>query len=337
MENILEKIIQTKRQEESDKLNAILAVESLFEDLLERERDILRRRFGLHGEDEETLEKIGRLHSLTRERVRQIEAASLRKIKKLSKLEEYVGTIREAVAKLLSQHGGLMERKYMLDVLTSFCIDLGLESDAEREVYRRHFDFVISKLLDEDIDQVKNSDNFHSYFKLKGHDLSHLEELATELEEKINNLGDTMKADELLALVSKLESYSKHQEKMISGDLDMKDIFSSELYPEKSDLINNNKAVYSLLHGSKNVDRNKFGFWGLAHWPEIKPKKISDKIYLILKTADEPLHFTEIAKRINETGFDHKKANPGSIHNELILDGRYELVGRGVYALKTSK
>ena len=45
------------------------------------------------------------------------------------------------------------------------------------------------------------------------------------------------------------------------------------------------------------------------------------------------MHFTEIAKKINETGFDHKKANPATIHNELILDKKYILVGRGIYAL----
>jgi RNA polymerase primary sigma factor len=44
---------------------------------------VLRRRFGLEGEPAETLEAIGRRLGLTRERVRQIEAAGLRKLRAL--------------------------------------------------------------------------------------------------------------------------------------------------------------------------------------------------------------------------------------------------------------
>jgi hypothetical protein len=41
-----------------------------------------------------------------------------------------------------------------------------------------------------------------------------------------------------------------------------------------------------------------------------------------------------IAKKINETSFDHKIANPATVHNELILDPKYVLIGRGIYGLK---
>ena len=46
-----------------------------------RERDVVRRRFGLEGTREQTLEEIGRSYSLTRERIRQIEIAALRKLR----------------------------------------------------------------------------------------------------------------------------------------------------------------------------------------------------------------------------------------------------------------
>ena len=81
MENLLENIVLERRTEELNKLNAIQIVNSIFSDLMERERDILTRRFGLDGDKNETLEKIGQLHKLTRERVRQIEAKALRKLR----------------------------------------------------------------------------------------------------------------------------------------------------------------------------------------------------------------------------------------------------------------
>ena len=56
---------------------------SALDDLAENERTVLRRRFGLAGDEPETLEAIGHRMRLTRERVRQIERAGLRKLRAL--------------------------------------------------------------------------------------------------------------------------------------------------------------------------------------------------------------------------------------------------------------
>jgi RNA polymerase primary sigma factor len=53
------------------------------DDLAENERTVLRRRFGLMGGDPETLDAIGKGLGYTRERVRQIETAGLRKLRAL--------------------------------------------------------------------------------------------------------------------------------------------------------------------------------------------------------------------------------------------------------------
>jgi len=56
---------------------------SVLDDLAANERTVLRRRFGLEGGTPETLEAIGKSLGLTRERVRQIEGAGLRKLRAL--------------------------------------------------------------------------------------------------------------------------------------------------------------------------------------------------------------------------------------------------------------
>jgi RNA polymerase sigma factor (sigma-70 family) len=56
---------------------------AVLDDLAPNERAVLRRRFGLDGEEPETLEAIGRRLDYSRERVRQIEAAGLRKLRAL--------------------------------------------------------------------------------------------------------------------------------------------------------------------------------------------------------------------------------------------------------------
>ena len=56
---------------------------SVLDDLAANERTVLRRRFGLEGDPPETLETIGQRLKLSRERVRQIEAAGIRKLRAL--------------------------------------------------------------------------------------------------------------------------------------------------------------------------------------------------------------------------------------------------------------
>jgi RNA polymerase sigma factor (sigma-70 family) len=58
---------------------------SVFDDLAANERTVLRRRFGLEGDEPETLEAIGQRLGLSRERVRQLEGSGLRKIRALLK------------------------------------------------------------------------------------------------------------------------------------------------------------------------------------------------------------------------------------------------------------
>ena len=77
-----------------------VAHELLREDLAEvlsglspRERDVLRLRFGMDDGRQRTLEEVGQLFGVTRERIRQIEAKALRKLRhpnRSKRLREYV-------------------------------------------------------------------------------------------------------------------------------------------------------------------------------------------------------------------------------------------------------
>jgi RNA polymerase primary sigma factor len=58
--------------------------------LTPKEQAILRLRFGIGGEDAQTLEEVGRRFDLTRERIRQIEAQALRKLRHGAGLRSFV-------------------------------------------------------------------------------------------------------------------------------------------------------------------------------------------------------------------------------------------------------
>jgi RNA polymerase primary sigma factor len=69
------------------------SIEEVLSSLDEREAKVLSLRFGLMGETPKTLEEVGRIFNVTRERIRQIEAKALRKLRHPSrrkKLQDYL-------------------------------------------------------------------------------------------------------------------------------------------------------------------------------------------------------------------------------------------------------
>ncbi len=68
-------------------------VEDVLDSLTQRERRVLQLRFGLDDGRSRTLEEVGREFGVTRERIRQIEAKALRKLRHPSrskKLKDYL-------------------------------------------------------------------------------------------------------------------------------------------------------------------------------------------------------------------------------------------------------
>ena len=68
-----------------DKLNDVLT------SLSEREQEVLELRFGLGDGYSRTLEEVGRQFQVTRERIRQIEAKALRKMRHPTRIRQLHG------------------------------------------------------------------------------------------------------------------------------------------------------------------------------------------------------------------------------------------------------
>ncbi|MGM0439382.1 MAG: sigma factor-like helix-turn-helix DNA-binding protein, partial [Patescibacteria group bacterium] len=84
----------------------------------------------------------------------------------------------------------------------------------------------------------------------------------------------------------------------------------------------------SYLEISKDVKQGPQGLYGLKEWPEVSPRGVKDMAYITLKREGDPLHFKKVAELIGDG------TNPQTVHNELIKDDRFVLVGRGIYALR---
>jgi len=86
-ERELSPIDQASKQLLKDHLDEVLST------LSDREARVLKLRFGLEGNKQMTLEEVGKVFGVTRERIRQIEAKALRKLKHPSrrkKLQDYL-------------------------------------------------------------------------------------------------------------------------------------------------------------------------------------------------------------------------------------------------------
>ena len=95
--SLLEKVADT--QAEAPYATAYLLVKygrlaELMKRLSDRERDVLRMRFGLDGHEQLTLKSTGEKLGITRERVRQIEKESLQKLRNMAKAE---GSLEEGL------------------------------------------------------------------------------------------------------------------------------------------------------------------------------------------------------------------------------------------------
>ena len=137
------------------------------------------------------------------------------------------------------------------------------------------------------------------------------------------------KAEEIVeSVVQELENGGKS----VSAD-DLARLFAGSAERALGASFKGKKAVDSYMSISKSIGQNPYGEYGLVSWSSINPKGVRDKAYVVLAKMGKPLHFSEVANAINKVGWSKKKAHPQTVHNELIKDNRFVLVGRGLYGL----
>ena len=257
----------------------------------EREREIITRRFGLYDR-RETLEQIGELLGITRERVRQLEKAIIIRLKIAAEDGKIasVSNLEKVFIRNLTELGRIARVQDLTDHL------LGRTTD-QRE--RAHVAFIAE--LAPGLAVIGEND---SYFHAIG----------------IAEYGDEKKiraeVDEIVKVIK------KHGEPLTIEEL------HAQLSYEHPNYVRALASVSKLLaHLNDN--------WGLVKWPTVNPKNIRDKIFVILTENGKPMHFSEIAGSIKGSSFKRKDVTTQAIHNELIKDGRFVLIGRGIYALES--
>lgn len=270
-----------------------LQTEQLVNDTLatierEREREIVSRRFGLFDR-KETLEQIGELLGITRERVRQLEKAVVTRLKAAAE-QGNLPNISEVQAALLTELQQVGEAA-RVSVLSE---KLGESSKIEQA--RVAF---LARLCPK-LTVIEEDDNFYlSVASRDSYDEKTVKQVVEKLIAAIKKLGEPKSIEEIA----------------------------------KAAGMSNVEQAAALASTSKQLATLN-GRWGLVKWPMVNPKNIRDKIYVILKEHGKHMHFNEIADAIKKSDFKRKDVTTQAIHNELIKDKRFVLIGRGIYALK---
>ena len=85
------------------------ALRDALENLCYRERRVLELRYGLGGEHPRTLDEVGRTFNVTRERIRQIENQSLKKLQNLREAQQLRDDVEIASGFALRTLGGAIK------------------------------------------------------------------------------------------------------------------------------------------------------------------------------------------------------------------------------------
>ena len=257
----------------------------------DREKEIISRRFGLNG-NKETLEQIGEMLSITRERVRQLEKAILIRLQ-ISAEDNQIPELA-AAEKILVRNLTEMGRVAKISDLADKVYNHPATASEKTGIY-------CIATFSKNLTVVEENDRYNA---------------SVGIAEYGDSRAIREKVDEIVKIIK------ENKAPMTIDDLDNK------LNYEHPDYIKAMASISKLLAMLN-------GMWGLSKWPSVNPKNIRDKIFVILETKKEPMHFSEIAKEISESNFKRKNVTIQAIHNELIKDSRFVLIGRGIYALSS--
>lgn len=280
-----------------NQVNPTEAVFSMISSLKPRTKDIIVKRFGLDSENKQTLEEIGRFHGITRERVRQIESTTIKDLKKSEKINLLI-ECEEILEEIIKDNGNMVEH---VSLMEKFNDRVGVH-----QIHENVVEFILN--LSNKFECFDETEYTRKAWGLKNAKLEIPQKIVDALVERLTESKKPLTEEEAI------KSVLDHS---VSREIGVED----------------QKAVKSYLNLSKRVLSNPYQEWGLSSWSEIIPKGVKDKAYLVLKKNGKPLHFTEITKKINEANFSAKRAISQTVHNELIKDKRFVLVGRGMYAL----
>lgn len=295
-DSVLGRVLSERQSQEISAVRPSKIVQGVLNRLRERERDILAARYGLASgrSAKETLESIGQRLSVTRERIRQIEKAALKKISK--KFSAAIKPLWKVIGEYLTTYGGVVD---LSNLARHFQIDQSEDTELEQNALR------LAMTAHPEAEPLKKHPLMKEGWISRSADQNNLVKIQEAAIQILEKYRQPISEDKLVEAITKV-------------------------------VANVSSAVAKgALRISSGLGMDSKGNWGLSIWPIIVPRRIRDKVFIVLEEANQPLHFEEITKLIQKKFRAAKPVLSRTVHNELISDKRFVLVGRGIYALKS--
>lgn len=277
------------------KINKI--AKNLLESLKERPREIVIKRFGLDGKTPKVLGDIGDEFGITRERVRQIESDSFKKLQAVKKSKDFKDLIDRSIV-VIENNGGFCEKKKLKETI---------KPDVTKKE-RNQIMFLLNS--SKRLKFKKGKLSIRGFWHIKG------EPIEKDVLRVHNEVVKFIRANRKPCLFDEVFGAFENSEhaEFFAGDY-------------------GKKRMYMLLEMSRLVNKNILEEWGMKNWKIISQRGAREKAFLVLKKHEKPLHFRNITEHINGYWGERKQALPQTVHNELIKDKRFVLIGRGIYGL----
>jgi len=309
-DQILDNLINFSQNQAKNQFSAPEVVDSVLSLISDREASILRQRYGLNSQKPRTLEAIGQSLNLTRERVRQIENQAVKNILKNKRYEEIVAPFQRLIFSLVNEHGGLISEDCLISKLKELSVG---QPDVAPFLKFLLANFVTG------LERLEH-DDFKPGWRSLDLTLDWVQNIINVFEKILNEKNQVMAHGELMDAFKQSEFYQTEQNHW------------QELLAANNR--NLEQVISSYLLASPKFAHTPFDQWGLTSWRTASPRRINGKIYLLMLHKKQPMHFTEIADLINKHWNEERQVKTATVHNELIFDPRFVLIGRGLYGLK---
>lgn len=261
--------------------------------LSDKEKFIIQNRFALAKCKRMTLEEIGKHFGVTRERIRQIEKNALRKLERNAQ-NTNLRILTEFAKALLEKQGGVVQNQHFKNLLMQI-----LPNITEQEIQDLH----LALILDAGIHFESNTLKYDPYWRLDSFNNVMIKQVASSALKILQAKKQVITVDKITQKINET----------LNTDLDSRTV----------------ENILRIVKDCKFIDNGV----GLFAWRHIHPRTLRDKIFYIFRHEKKPLHFQKIASLIKESSFDLKRVNTQAVHNELIRNSNFILIGRGIYAL----
>ena len=261
--------------------------------LNDRNQQIIRWRHGLDG-DAVTLADIGVVLGISRERVRQLESAAIRKLKNRRR-DYYLKDLINYIVGIFESKGGII-RDFEFDYL--FRMEEIFDIGNIRLIGVLKFLSILTKKF--------------RYYKRQRYFLL-----------------DSIPVDNIIEIHARFTNILEKNLSPTQSNFLLDEIKKSKFYQNNSGVLSD-ETLFACLQAHPDFAKCEDGSYSLKKWEN----KIFDEIVLALRELGEPTHYSEITRKTNNLLSSDQKTSPRNVHAQLgRYNDIFVRVGHGIFGL----